>query len=196
MNLTQEQFNFFKDLDVSEAVAHGEGKVSFTFSHKGHMVKVQPYDLEDADILVHGKGVEGGRPLIDQSLSLLGVPGTKNMSGPALLQLVHEAVHSRPAPGVVEAWLNTPYVKQWPVDVLGSRIRFSYQDGSVTYELWAQEAPEIQETTVVELLVDGGRVHTFLLPMRYPRHPSTQFVCELAHTATKVWCVEAGGQAK
>ena len=196
MKLTQEQFDFFKDLNVSEAVKYSEGQVQFTFPHRGRRVEVQPYSLGGADILVRNESVGSGSTQIDRSLSLFDIPGTKNVSGPVLLMRLHKAVHSRPAPLLREAWLNTPYVKQWPVDVLGSRIRFSYQDGPVTYELWAQEAPEIQETTVVELLVDGERVHTFLLPTRHPKQPSTQFLCELAHTVTEAWCVEAGGQAK
>ena len=196
MRLTQEQFDFFKDLDVPEAVKHGEGRVQFTFTHKDRAVDVRPYSSGEGDIIVRPGTSEEGRLLVDRNLSLFDMEGTENMSGPALLQLVHEAVHSNRTPRVREVWLNTPYVEQWPVDVLGSRIRFSYQSGPVTYELWAHEAQEIQETSVVELLVDGERVHTFLLPMRYPRQPSTQFVCELAHAVTKAWCVEAGGQSK
>jgi hypothetical protein len=122
------------------------------------------------------------------------IAGTENLSGPALLKLLHEAVHSRPASLFREAWLSTPYVKEWSVDVLGSRIRFSYQDGPTGYELWVHESQEIQETVVVELLVDGERVHTLLLPRRRLRRATAQAVYELASAITLAWRDEIEGQ--
>lgn len=141
MKLTQEQLDFFKDLDIPEVVKHGEGKVQFTLHYNGRAVEVQPCILGEAAILVLTESAEATSIQIDQSLSLFNIEGTENLSGPALLKLLHEALHNPPAVVLEEAWLNTPYVGQWMVDVPGTHIRFSYQKGSVTYELWAHEAP-------------------------------------------------------
>lgn len=192
MKLTNEQYEFFKDLDVSEAVKHGEGRVLFTFPHRGRVVEVNPCSLWNSDILVRHEIAEDDSIRIDRSLSLFDIPETENLSGPALLKLLYDAVHSRPESLFRTAWINTPHVKQWPVDVLGTRIRFAYQNGSVTYELWAHEAQEIQEVTTVVLLVGGQQVHTFLLPMRYCRQPSVQFVYELANAVAAAWRDEVG----
>lgn len=196
MELTQEQFDFFKDLDVEEAMTHGEGKVQFTFPHKGRIVEVHPYSVVAGDIIVRsGHETEDQAPA-NSSLSLVDIPGTANMSGPALLKWLHEAVHSRPASPAREAWLNTPHVKEWSVGMPGSHIRFSYQNEATTYELWAHKAQEIQETTTVVLLVDGQQVHTFLLPLEYPRKTSAQFVYKLAYAITVAWHDEVEGQAE
>ena len=192
MNLTQEQFDFFKDLDLDKAIACGEGQVQFDFIHKDRVVVVQPHRTEDADIVVHPPIEDDDGTRVDPTLSLLGIPGTSNVSGPVLLSLLHEAVCNRPISLLKAARLNTPLVTEWPVDVLGSHIRFSYQVGSTTYELQVHEAQEIQGTVVVELMVDGKRVHTFLLPMGY-RKPTAQSVLTLANAITGAWCDEVRG---
>lgn len=196
IKLTNEQYEFFKDLDVSEAVKHSDGRIHFAFPYKGRMVEVQPYRRGDADILVHPEKETEYRISIDQSLSLFDIPETENVSGPALLERLREAVCNHPASVLKEAWLNTTYVKQWSVVMLGPNIMFSYQNGSVTYELWAHETQEIQETTTVVLMVNGQQVHTFLLPMRYHSQPSALFVYELANAVTTAWRDEAGGRSK
>lgn len=192
MNLTNEQYNFFKDLDVSEAVKHSVGKIHFTFPYNGRVVEVQTYRRWNADILVHSEQETGGEILVDRSLSLFDIPESENISGQELLKQLYEVVHNRPAFLFREAWMNTPYVKEWSVDVLGSRIRFSFQDGPVGYELCAHESPEFKATTTVELLVDGERVHTFLLPMGYHRRPTAQFVYWLSNAITVAWRDEVG----
>lgn len=40
MELTKAQLDFFADLDLDSAIKAGEGKVHFTFTHKGHVVEV------------------------------------------------------------------------------------------------------------------------------------------------------------
>lgn len=196
MKLTQEQFDFFKDLDVSEAVKHGEGRVHFTFTHKDREVDVRPYSTWEGDIIVRPGTSEEDRLLVDRNLSLLNIEGTENMDGRALLNTLHAAVNSPRLGLLQEIWLDTPFVKEWPADVLGSHIRFSYPDGARTYELRIHESQESQETTVAELLVDGDRVHKFLLPLRYHRRPTAQFVQRLANAITGAWCDAVGGQPK
>lgn len=186
MKLTQEQSDFFKDLDLDKAIACGEGRVQFDFTHKDRAVDVRAYSSGKGDIIVCRGTAEEDRLLADRNLSLLDIEGTENMSGPAMLQMLHDAANN-PGPGPLkEIWLSTPSVKEWLVDVLGSRIRFSCQEGSAAYELWAHKAQEIQDTTVVELMPDGERVHTFLLPMGY-RKPTAQFVLKLAAVITEAW---------
>jgi hypothetical protein len=189
MELTQEQFDFFKDLDFAAAVKHGEGRVQFTFTHKDRGVTVRPRSSGKGDIVVRLGTSEEDRLLVDLNLSLWAIEGTENMDGRALLNVLYDAVNN-PGPGLLKAiWLDTPYVKAWSVDVLGSHIRFLCQKEPVTYELHAYEAPGIQETTAVELLVDGERVHTFLLPMGYGK-PTAQFLLKLANAITGAWYAE------
>lgn len=40
MELTKAQLDFFADLDLDSTIKAGEGKVHFTFTHKGHAVEV------------------------------------------------------------------------------------------------------------------------------------------------------------
>lgn len=192
MNITDEQYEFFKDLDVSEAVKHSDGRIHFAFPYKGRMVEVQPYRRGDADIVVHAKKEAEYQIPIDQSLSLFDIPETENVSGPALLTMLHEAVHKHPKSVIRETWFDTPYVKRWPVDVVGSSIRFSYQEGSAGYELLVHEAQEAQETTTVVLLVDGRQIHTFLLPLKFPSKITALFVFELANAISTAWRDEIG----
>lgn len=196
MKLTQEQYDFFKGLDVSEAIKHGEGKVQFTFPHKDHIVEVMVYASVEGDIVVHNPPAGNDRPVDNPTLSMFNIPGTVNLSGPALLRKLYEAVQVPPAPRLREAWLNTPHVEEWSVDILEARIKFSHQEGPVHYELRASKSQEIADITTVDLLVDWERVHTFLLPLGYPARPTAQFMFELASTITTVWRGAAEKQSK
>ena len=96
MKLTQTQLSFFRDLDVSEAVKHGEGRVQFTFTHKGREVDVRPYSSGGGDIIVRLDTSREGRLLVDLDLSLFDIPETKNLSGPAMLKLLRDEVEEQP----------------------------------------------------------------------------------------------------
>lgn len=196
MKLTNEQYEFFKDLNLSQAIEHGEGLVRFTFPHNDRIVEVQPHSLGEADILVHEAGAGDDSTRIDRALSLFDIPDTSNMSGPTLLKQLHNVVHNRNAYLLKEAWIGTPYVEQWPVDVFGSRVKFSFHDEVVCYELWASKSREIMDTATVELLVDWKLTHTFLIPMRYIMKPTAQFVFELAQAITEAWRDEVKEESK
>lgn len=196
MELTQAQRDFFADLDLGSAIKAGEGKVHFDFDHKGHVVEVSVYGACEADITVKPKPGEGRVSYTDSGLALLNIPGTENVSGSAVLRMVYEAANTPKYSQLKKAWLATPYVERWPVDVMKSRVKFSFQDGPVCYELWASKSQEIMDTTTVELLVDWELVHTFLLPMRCIRNPTAQFVFELAHAITVAWRDEVAEESK
>lgn len=187
MELTQVQRDFFADLDLASATKAGEEKVQFDFLHKGRIVEVAVYSGCEADIRVKHRP-EGGRvTCIDPALSLPNIPGTVNMSGPAVLRRVHAEANKPGDPQLKRAWLDTPYVELWPVDVMGARVKFSWQDAPVCYELWASKAQDIPDITTVDLLVDWERAHTFLLPLRCPKKPTAEFVFELAEAITEAW---------
>lgn len=196
MELTQAQRNFFADLDLDSATKAGEEKVHFDFSHKGSIVEVAVYGACEADITVTHKPVEGRSAYVDSALSLLNIPGTENMSGPAVLRMVHAEANKSEYSQLKRAWLDTPYVQQWSVDVFGSRIKFSWQSVPVCYELWASKTPGIPDTTTVGLLVDWEQVHTFQLPMRYSVKLSAQFMFELANAITTAWRDEVAEESK
>lgn len=187
MELTKAQRDFFADLDLDSATKAGEGKVHFNFAHKDYIVEVAVYGACEADITVNHKPGEGltSGPCMD--LTLLNIPGTENVSGPAVLRMVYEAANKPEYSILKKAWLDTPYVELWPVDVMGSRVKFSYQDGPVCYELWASKSQEITGTATVELLVDCELTHTFRIPMRYIMKPTPQSVLELANAITLAW---------
>lgn len=184
MELTKAQRNFFADLDLDSAIKAGEGKVHFEFPHKGHVVAVGVYGSCEADITVKHKPREGQ---VDLDLTLLNIPGTENMSGPAVLRMVHAEANKSEYALLKEAWQDTPDVDLWPVDVMGSRVKFSWHDDLICYELWASKSQETPDTTTVELLADWEQVHTFLLPMRCPQKPTAQSVYVLANTINKAW---------
>lgn len=196
MELTKAQRDFFVDLDLDSAIKAGEGKVNFDFTHKGRVVEVAVYGACEADITVQHKPGEGRGTYPDPSLTLLNIPGTENVPGPAVLRMVYEAANKPEYSQLKKAWLATPYVERWPVDVMGSRVKFSFQDGSVCYELWASKSLAIPDTATVELLVDWELAHTFMLPIRYIRKPTAHFVHELAHAITVAWSAEVAEESK
>ena len=115
MKLTREQYDFFKGLDVSEAIKQGEGKVQFTFPHKDHVVDVMAYSSSAGDIVVSRRSANSDHPVANPTLSLFDIPGTANMSGPALLRKLHEVVRDYQVPQLREVWLNAPHGEEWSV---------------------------------------------------------------------------------
>lgn len=196
MRLTNEQYEFFKDLDVEEAIQHGEGLVQFSFRHKGRAVTIMPYSVGEADIIVRPPRAAPDSNSIDRTLSLQDIPGTQNMSGPALIQLIHTAVLNHSTDVIKNAWAATPYVRRWRVETFPKHTKFMCYNGPTSYVLCALEDPDTPDSTIVQLFVNWVQVHTFHISEPYVKQPTVQGVFDLADTITAVWRDAVGEQVK
>lgn len=187
MELTKAQREFFQDLDVEAAIKAGEGKLHFEFPHKGHDVFVETYSMSAADLTVRRRIPEGGYLIVDRELSLLNIPDSQNVSGPALLRQLYEAANPPVDMALKDAWRNTPYVRSWEVSQHVSCTSFKTVQDGVLYTLYAAKGPDDAEQTSVELRVAGNLVHTLTLPVVYRSRPTARDLLALADIITQAW---------
>lgn len=187
MELTKAQRNFFADLDLDKAIAAGEGKVHFEFNHKGCVVEVAVFCSCDADIIVKPKDDAGNVSCPATNLCLLNIPDTTNVSGPEVLRMVHaEAGKSEYSP-LKQAWLATPYVERWHVDVRWSCTAFSTNTGEAQYLIEVTESPDDDSVTVAELFLSGDQIYTFTIPQPYRSDQTAQSLLNLAEAINEAW---------
>lgn len=187
MELTKEQRNFFADLDLDKALAAGEGKVHFDFTHKGRIVEVAVFCSCDADIVVKPKYKAGNEPCPDTGLCLLNIPGTTNVSGPEVLRMVHAEANKSGYSPLKKAWLATPYVDRWDVSVRWSCTAFSTDIEEVQYTIEVTESPDDDSVTVAELSLSGDPIHTFTIQQPYHRAQTAKSLMNLAETINVAW---------
>lgn len=187
MELTKAQRNFFADLDLDKALAAGEGKVHFEFTHNGCVVEVAVFCSCDADIIVKPKDSAGNAACSDTNLSLLNIPDTTNVSGPEVLRRVTaEAGKSEYSP-LKKAWLATPYVEWWNVAVRWSCTAFSTDIEEVQYTIEVTESPDDDRVTVAELSLSGTQIYTFTIAQPYNSDPTAKSLMNLAEAINVAW---------
>lgn len=187
MELTKEQRNFFADLDLDKAIAAGEGKVHFEFTHKGCVVEVAVFCSCDADIIVKPKDSVGNLACRDTNLCLLNIPGTTNVSGPEVLRMVYEEAGKSGYSMLKHAWLDTPYVERWHVSVRWSCTVFSTHNEEVQYTIEVTESPDDDSVTVAELFMTDEHVHTFTIPQPYHTDQTAKSLMHLAESINVAW---------
>lgn len=187
MKLTKAQRDFFKDIDLPAALAAGEGKVHFAFPHKGCIVEVSVFYECSADITVQRKPGDGWASYTDTDLTLLNIPDTSNVSGPAVLRMVHAAANKPEYSPLKQAWLATPYVEQWYVSVNGSCTEFSNRDEEGQYTIEVSEDPDDSIVTVAELFLSGELIHAFTIQRPYPNRQTVRSLLKLAEAITEAW---------
>lgn len=180
MELTKTQRNFFSDLDLDKALAAGEGKVHFDFTHNDYTIAVEAYYSCDADIIVRCKAKGGVVHEPDKHLSMFNIPDTTNVSAEKVLRMVYEAA-SKPADAKLkQAWLDTPYVERWDVSVQGACTEFSTRTEAAEYLIEVTESPDDDSDTVAELFMSGDSTCTFTIPQPYHTRQTAQSLLNLA----------------
>lgn len=187
MELTKEQRNFFADLDLDKAIAAGEGKLHFQFTHKDHVVFVEVYSMSEADITVWRKVPEGEDLISDRELSLFSIPNSRNVSGPEVLRRVHAEAGKSEYSTLKKAWLATPYVERWEVAVRWSCTAFSINIDEVQYTIEVTESPDDDSVTVAELALSGDPIYTFTIPQPYRTVQTVQSLLNLTEAITLAW---------
>jgi hypothetical protein len=187
MKLTKEQRNFFAGLDLDKAIAAGEGKVHFEFTHKGCVVEVAVFCSCDADIIVKPKYNAGKASCPATNLCLINIPDTTNVSGPELLRRVHAEAGKAEYSPLKQAWLDTPYVEWWNVSIRWSCTEFSANTGEDEYRIEVTESPDDDSTTVAELFLSGDQIYTFTIPQPYPSYPAVKSLRDLAEAINAAW---------
>lgn len=187
MKLTKAQRDFFADLDLGKAIAAGEGKVHFDFTHKEHIVEVAVFCSCDADIVVKRKGKAGAALCPDTDLCLLNIPGTTNVSATVVLRTVRAEANKPEYSQLKKAWLDTPYVKRWHVFVREASTEFTTKTEEARYLIAVTESPDDGGDTVVKLFVSGAQIYTFSIPQPYRNDPTAQSLLNLAEAITEAW---------
>lgn len=187
MELTKTQRNFFADLDLDAALAAGEGKVHFDFTHKDHIIVVEAYCSCDADIIVRHKDKAGFVHEPDGHLSVFNIPDTTNVSAEKVLRMVYEEAVKPVASQLKQAWLDTPYVEWWHVSVGWSYTEFSTATEEARYLIRVTESPDDESDTVAELFMSGAQIHTFTIPQPYHNEHTAHSLRNLADAITEAW---------
>lgn len=187
MELTKEQRDFFAELDFDKALAAGDGKVHFDFTHKNHNITVEAYCSCDADIVVRRKAKGGVVTGPDNSLSMFNIPDTTNVSAEKVLRMVYEAATTPVDSPLKQAWRDTPYVDQWNVSVRWSCTAFSTDIEEAQYMIEVTESPDDESITVAELFLSGDQIHTFTIPQPYIRDQTAKSLMNLAEALNAAW---------
>lgn len=187
MELTKTQRNFFADLDLNKAIAAGEGKVHFAFTHKAHTVTVEAHSTCDADIIVRRAANAGVVSGPDKRLSMFNIPDTTNVSAEKVLRMVYEEASTHVDSKIKQAWLDTSYVERWQVSVLDSCTEFSTNTGKTKYLIEVTESPDDGNATAAELFRSGDSICTFTIPQPYNSDQTAQSLLDLAEAITEAW---------
>ena len=187
MELTKAQKNFFADLDLDKALADGEGKVHFYFTHKDHIIAVEAYCSCDADIIVRHKDKAGVVSAPDKRLSMFNIPDTTNVSAEKVLRMLYEEAANPVNSQLIQAWRITPYVDRWNVSVRGPCTEFSTRNGEAQYLIEVTESPDDSSATVAELFLSGAQIYTFTIPQPYHNGQTARSLMHLAEAINGAW---------